>query len=125
VDPIGGEHLGRSWRVLRRGGRLVAYGASSALGKGRAAFVPTLARVGWYKLVPRGRAASFYGIGGRLGREDPTVREDLGHVLELAARGELEPVIGARIPFADARRAHELKERGGPAGKVLLVADRG
>ncbi|HEX9052446.1 MAG TPA: zinc-binding dehydrogenase [Anaeromyxobacter sp.] len=120
-DPIGGAHLARSRAVLRRGGRLVCYGASSAVGKGRAAFLPTLARIVAYRLFPRGRSAAFYGIGGRLGREDPTVREDLARVLELAARGALEPVVGARIPLGEARRAHELKERGGPAGKVLLV----
>ncbi len=124
LDPVGGANLGRSRAVLRRGGRLVAYGASSALGKGFAAFLPTFARVIAYRLVPGGRSVSFYGIGGRLGREDPSVREDLARVLELAAGGGLEPVIGARIPLADARRAHELKERGGPAGKVLLVPDR-
>jgi NADPH:quinone reductase-like Zn-dependent oxidoreductase len=125
LDPIGGSHLGRSRQVLRRGGRLVCYGASSAMERGRAGFLPTLLRVAAYKLVPRGRSASFYGIGGRLGREDPTVREDLARVLELAARGALAPAIGARIPFAEARSAHDLKERGGPAGKLLLVPDAG
>jgi NADPH:quinone reductase-like Zn-dependent oxidoreductase len=50
------------------------------------------------------------------------VREDLARVLELAARGALAPVIGARVPLGDAREAHALKERGGPAGKVLLVS---
>ncbi len=123
-DPIGGAHLGRSRRVLRRGGTLVSYGASSAVGGGRAAFLPTLARIAWYRVLPRGRRASFYGIGGRLGRDDPTVPEDLARVLDLAARGAVEPVIGERIPFDEARRAHELKERGGPAGKVLLVSRR-
>ncbi len=121
-DPIGGAHLGRSRQVLRRGGRLVSYGASSAVGRGRTAFLPTLARIVWYRVAPRGRTASFYGIGGRRGREDPTIREDLARVLDLAARGGLEPVIGARIPLAEARQAHALKERGGPPGKVLLVA---
>ncbi len=123
-DPIGGENLGRSWAALRRGGRLVAYGASSAVGKGRGAFLPTLARVVAYRLLPRGRSVSFYGIGGRHGREDPTVREDLARVLDLAVRDGLAPVFGARIPLAEARRAHELKEAGGPAGKILLVPDR-
>ncbi len=121
LDPIGGEHLGRSWRALRRGGRLVAYGASSAVGKGSVAFLGTFARLALYRLLPRGRSATFYGIGGRLGREDPTVREDLARVLDLGARGALEPVIGERVPLAEARRAHDLKERGGPAGKLLLV----
>lgn len=121
LDPVGGAHLGRSWRVLRRGGRLVSYGASSAIGRGRAGFVPTLLRIASYKLLPRGRSASFYGIGGRLGREDPTVREDLARVLDLASRGLLVPLIGERVPFSEARRAHETKERGGPPGKLLLV----
>ena len=120
-DPIGGAHLGRSRQVLRRGGRLVSYGASSAAGKGRAAFLPTVGRIAWYRLVPRGRRTSYYSIGGLAGREDPTIAEDLARVLDLAARRELEPVIGARIPLAEARKAHELKERGGPAGKILLV----
>lgn len=124
-DAIGGSHLGRSRAVLRRGGRLVVYGASSAVGKGKAAFLPTLARVVAYRILPRGRSASFYGIGGKLGREDPTVREDLAKVLDLAARGAVVPVVGARFPFGQAREAHALKERGGPAGKVLLVADAG
>lgn len=121
-DAIGGAHLGRSRAVLRGGGRLVCFGASSAVGKGRRALLPTLARLVAYRLLPLGRSAAFYGIGGRLGREEPTVREDLGRVLDLAARGALEAVVGARVPFGEARRAHELKERGGPAGKVLLVA---
>jgi NADPH:quinone reductase-like Zn-dependent oxidoreductase len=125
LDPVGGANLGRSRTVLRRGGRLVCYGASSAVGKGRAGFLPTLLRISAYRLVPRGRRASFYGIGGRLGREDPTVREDLARVLDLAARGALEPVIGERVPFGEARRAHALKEQGGPAGKILLVPDAG
>ncbi len=121
LDPIGGAHLGRSRRVLRRGGRLVCYGASSALGKGRAGFLPTFARIVAYRLVPRGRSTSFYGIGARRGREEPTIREDLARVLALADRGELTPVVGERVPFGEARRAHELKERAAVPGKVLLV----
>jgi NADPH2:quinone reductase len=124
LDPIGGAHLARSRSVLRRGGRLVVYGASSALEGGRAAFLGTIARVLVYRLLPGGRSAALYGIGGRKGAKDPTIREDLGRVLDLAARAELAPVVGARLPLEEARRAHEVKERGGPAGKVLLVASR-
>ena len=122
LDPIGGAHLARSRAALRRGGRLVSYGASSALDQGRGGFVGTIARVVAYRLVPRGRSALFYGIGGRRGREDPTIREDLARVLDLAARGAVAPVMGALLPLAEARRAHELKEGGGPSGKILLVA---
>lgn len=120
-DPIGGASLPRSRSVLRRGGRLVVYGAASAVDRGRAGFVGTIARVVLYRLLPGGRSTSIYGIGRAGGLGDPAIREDLTRVLDLAARGELAPVIGARLPLADARRAHEQKERGGPAGKLLLV----
>ncbi|MGD8856790.1 MAG: zinc-binding dehydrogenase, partial [Chloroflexota bacterium] len=49
-------------------------------------------------------------------------RDTLGQLLELLARGEIKPVVAARIPLAEAPKAHELLERGGYAGKVVLVA---
>lgn len=36
--------------------------------------------------------------------------------------GKIEPVVAERIPLVEAPRAHELLERGGYAGKVVLVA---
>lgn len=49
--------------------------------------------------------------------------ETLAHLLDYLAAGKLEPVIAARVPLAEAVRAHELLERGGQAGKVVLVPD--
>ena len=49
-------------------------------------------------------------------------RETLAELLDLLAGGEIKPVVAERIPMADATRAHELLERGGYAGKVVLVA---
>ena len=42
-------------------------------------------------------------------------------LLDLLAAGEIQPVLAERIPLAEATRAHELLERGGYAGKVVLV----
>jgi NADPH2:quinone reductase len=39
----------------------------------------------------------------------------------LLAAGKIKPVVAERIPLAEAARAHELLERGGYAGKVVLV----
>jgi NADPH:quinone reductase-like Zn-dependent oxidoreductase len=36
------------------------------------------------------------------------------------AAGEINPVVAERVPLAEAPRAHELIERGGYAGKVVL-----
>jgi NADPH2:quinone reductase len=48
-------------------------------------------------------------------------RETLAELLDSLAAGRVKPVVAARIPLAEASRAHELLERGGHAGKVVLV----
>ncbi|MBI2468998.1 MAG: zinc-binding dehydrogenase, partial [Candidatus Rokubacteria bacterium] len=116
-DPIGGVHLARSHRALRRGGRLIAYGASSAIGS-KAQLFATFALVALYKLLPDGRHATFFGVRGS-GRE--SVREDLSALLDLLARGQLRPVIGARLPLAEIARAHRMLERAEVVGKIVLV----
>ena len=35
----------------------------------------------------------------------------------------IKPVVAERIPLVDAVRAHQLLERGGHAGKVVLVTE--
>ena len=44
-------------------------------------------------------------------------------LLDLLANGELKPLVAERIPLAEAARAHELLERGGYAGKIVLVTE--
>ena len=69
------------------------------------------------KLIPDGRSAIF--------SSDPGdyAQRVLPELLDLLAQGQLEPVIADRIPLAEARRAHESIERGGYAGKYVLVTD--
>jgi NADPH2:quinone reductase len=50
-------------------------------------------------------------------------RETLTELLDLAAAGRLKPVVAQRVPLLEAARAHELLERGGYAGKMVLVSD--
>ena len=55
--------------------------------------------------------------------EGPWYRETLARLLDLVATGELQPAVAARVPLADAAKAHELLQRGGHRGKVVLVTD--
>ena len=48
--------------------------------------------------------------------------ETLTELLGLLAAGTIKPVVAARIALVEAARAHELIERGGYAGKVVLTA---
>jgi NADPH:quinone reductase-like Zn-dependent oxidoreductase len=48
-------------------------------------------------------------------------RNTLAELFDLALLGELTPIVAERIPLAEAARAHELLERGGHRGKIVLV----
>ena len=48
-------------------------------------------------------------------------REDLRTLLQLLREDKIHPVVAERLPFTDARRAHELLESSAAKGKLVLV----
>jgi NADPH2:quinone reductase len=119
-DPIGGaRQLWRSYRVLRKGGRLVWFGVAATKKKGLRVIPLTLLMMFLLKLIPDGKQAP---LAPDLGKDNAWYRKTLKELLDLLAAGKLKPVVAARIPLAEAARAHELLERGEYAGKVVLVA---
>ena len=123
LDLIAGaRQLWRSYRCLRKGGRLVMMGSVEASERGLLSIVPSLLFVGGAKLWPDGRSVP---MGPNMTdypfEHHDWYRDTLSELLELGATGGLEPVIAERIPLTEARRAHELLERGGYAGKVVLT----
>ena len=48
--------------------------------------------------------------------------ETLTELLDSRAAGRLRPLVAERFPLVEAARDYELLERGGYAGKVVLVA---
>ena len=57
-----------------------------------------------------------------LSKENAWFRETLTELLDLLAAGKIKPIVADRIPLNEAAQAHEQLERGGYAGKVVLVA---
>jgi NADPH2:quinone reductase len=51
--------------------------------------------------------------------EEPR-REALTRALDLLASGKVKPAIAARLPLAEARRAHEMIEQRSALGKIVL-----
>jgi NADPH2:quinone reductase len=118
-DPIGGAgQLWRSKRALRKGGRLVWFGVAAAKKQGLRVIPLTLLTVGLLKLIPDGKQVKTTPD---LSKDNAWYRATLAELLDLLAAGELKPIVAERIPLTEAARAHELLERGGYAGKVVLV----
>jgi NADPH:quinone reductase-like Zn-dependent oxidoreductase len=96
LDTIGGDTQERSWRVLKKGGILVAtLGISSQ------------------------DAAHRLGVRG----EGVMVRPDASQLTQIAAlidAGNLKPAITTILPLAEAPRAHELSQTGHVRGKIVL-----
>ena len=110
IDPVGGEVFTRSLPLLNPLGAIVAIGFAGGLW--------TDPSVQW--LV--GRNASVVGVYlGRLMKLQPQlVHECAIELLGLWAQGEIDPVVGATFPLADAGAAHALIEGRRHVGKVVL-----
>jgi len=110
IDPVGGEVFTSSLALLNPLGAIVAIGFAGGLW--------TDPSVQW--LV--GRNAAVVGVYlGRLMKLQPQlVHESAVELLALWARDQIDPVVGARFPLADARDAHALIEARAHVGKVVL-----
>ena len=119
-DPIGGAaQLRRSYRCLRPGGRLVWFGVAAISRRGVRVIPESLVVRLLLSLRRDGRQAPLPSTAERAEDRAAILAELMG----LLADGSIRPRITARIPLEQAARAHELLDRGGHAGKVVLVTE--
>ena len=132
-DSIGGSHIWRSRKALRRGGRVVAYGLTGMLSGGRLASGRSggrhpyrgIAVFAWYILLgwllPGRRRVVLYSIQWLKRRRPSMFRVDLMELFELLKQEKIKPLVAQRLPLAEARQAQELLGKGGVTGKIVLV----
>ena len=123
-DPIGGTHLNRSFKTLRKGGRLVAYGFYSVVKRGGNAVLDVLSqyvRLMLWSVLPNGKRAMSYSIGGVKKKHPAWFREDLTALFDLLATGQIKPLIAERLPLEGVVHAHELLENAEVQGKLVLI----
>ncbi|MDJ0923982.1 MAG: zinc-binding dehydrogenase [Acidimicrobiia bacterium] len=117
-DPIGGgRQLWRSYRTLRKGGRLVWFGVAATSKHGMKVIPASLLARLALSLIPDGKKAPMTPNADKIDQQ-PTLVE----LLDLLASGKIKPVVADRIPLAEARRAHETLAKGRYAGRMVLIA---
>jgi NADPH:quinone reductase len=112
VDPVGGPSIAGNVALLAPCGMLVVYGGLG--GKAQLDLQTTLRSS---KNSPAIRQFSIH-------TWDHLVEErraGMRALIDLLAAGKLHPRIHARLPLAEAVRAHEMLESGAVLGKLLLV----
>ncbi len=131
-DGIGGDNLWRSRDALREGGRVVTYGFQSKMrggrmvsrSKGRHPIRESAELAGyilrnWFK--PGRKRMVPYSIQWLMRVKPAWFRQDLLALLDLLKGGKIKPLIAARLPLEEARRAHEMLGEGGVLGKIVLL----
>ena len=120
-DAIGGDNFKRSFKSLKKGGVLAAYGFyNNAMGKGGNVPIEFL-RVALWNILPNGRKSAFYSIGDLRKKQPDWFRQDLGALFDLLAEGKIKPAIERRMKLEDAARAHELIEQAAVKGRIVLL----
>ena len=124
IDPVGGRHLLRSYKSLRKGGKLYYFGASAAV-KGEKRSRLSELRMWWgmprfdpLKLMTSNKAV--FGVHMGLLEDETVFKGHLASLSEMLEEGEIDPVIDSVWRFEKVAEAqmhmHDRKNR----GKVLL-----
>ncbi len=112
VDPVGGPSIPGNIALLAPSGTLVVYGGLG--GKAQLDLQPTLRAS---KNSPAIRQFSIHTWDHLVEERRAGMRALIG----MLDAGKLHPRIHARLPLAQAARAHEMLESGAVLGKLLLV----
>jgi NADPH2:quinone reductase len=127
LDGLGGTLSLRSFRALRRGGRLVVFGRYSTIAHGRKNwpavfewYAATAAVALWGLLSPSRRVLAYRVQKLRIQHQD-WFDEDFRALLGLLRDRKIHPVVAQRLPLSEARRAHELLESTAATGKLVFV----
>jgi NADPH:quinone reductase-like Zn-dependent oxidoreductase len=124
IDPVGGRHLLRSYKSLRKGGKLYYFGASAAV-KGEKRSRMSELRMWWgmprfdpLKLMTSNKAV--FGVHMGLLEDETVFKGHLSSLSKMLENGEIDPVIDSVWRFEKVAEAqmhiHNRKNR----GKVLL-----
>lgn len=127
MDAIGGASHRRSYRMLRAGGRLVAFGAASVMTGERRSLVkaapPALAMLRGFNLIDQMSASkSVIGLNMlRLWEDRGTLAPWIEPLREMLDAGAIRPVVAQVVPFDRAPDAHRILQERRNVGKVVLV----
>lgn len=119
-DAIGGENFKKSFHSLKPGGKLVAFGFYNAV-MGKGGNIPIgFMRIKIWNILPNGKKASFYSIGGLRKKHPEWFKEDLQKLFTLLGKGDIKPEISNHFTLDKAKEVHEKIEKAEIKGKIVF-----
>lgn len=126
LDPLGGPHWYKNYRLLRPTGRLLCFGASNAAQSTRRSWLNILQsfwRIPRYsplQLMNDNKGVLGFNIG-RLWDEPELVRGCMEEILSLYDEFQFRPHIGKQFAFNQVIEAHKYLQSRDNIGKILLI----
>jgi len=126
MDAVGGRSFRTSYDLLRPGGRLVAFGASSVTSGEKRSYVTALrsvVRMPRFNLIKQmSESKAVIGLNMlRLWDEAGTLEPWIGALGALIEDGTIQPVVAQAFPFERAPEAHRFIAERRNVGKVVLT----
>jgi len=126
LDALGGPSFRRSYRMLRAGGRLVAFGAAAAVSGERRNLVSalgTVARMPRFNMIKQMQESkAVIGLNMlSLWRDRGTLRPWIDPLAEMLDDGTIQPVIAGEFSFEEAGAAQNMISERRNVGKVVLA----
>jgi len=118
-DPFGRKHFKRSLKTLNKKGKLVAYGAYDA--KTSLDLIKSFLSVQIWNFTPWMASTTFYSIGSWHEKHFDWFQNDLKKLFVLLSEKKIRPKVHKTIKLEDAKEAHELVEKGGLKGKLIML----
>jgi NADPH:quinone reductase-like Zn-dependent oxidoreductase len=127
LDAIGGRQFRRSYRMLRAGGRLVAFGASSVSQGEKRNYLKiapeALPMLRGFNLIEQMQSSkAVIGLNMlTLWKDRGTLEPWTAPLSELIDDGTVQPVVSDAVPFDNAAEAHRIIAERRNVGKVVLT----
>jgi len=119
-DPIGGKNFKKSFKSLKPGGKLLAFGFYNAV-MGKGGNIPLgFMKILLWNILPNGKTARFYSIGSVRKNHPEWFKEDLKQLFSLMEDGKIKPEIKEHVPMEEAKSVHEKMEKEEISGKIIF-----
>jgi NADPH:quinone reductase-like Zn-dependent oxidoreductase len=119
-DPIGGDNFRKSFSILRKGGKLVAYGFYNAV-MGHGGSIPMdFMKLQLWNILPNGKSTTFYSIGALRRKHPDWFREDLTALFNMLAEKRIKPHVAGHYPVEKVQEVHRLIEDAKIKGKIVF-----
>ena len=116
-DAVGKSYINKGFSLLKKGGKLVAFGYPNFSG-----MLSGVVRIMLLNTYPNGKKAESYGISEIYKKNNSTILSDLKKLLTLLNEKKINPVITTRMPILKASEANKLLESGSVSGNIVLLS---